>query len=112
MNKDTIYYSLAKLNKIANGNAQFIDKMIQLFIDTTPADIENIRNHFKMGKYEEVSQIAHKLIPSIDYICTKPLDEEIRKIEAIEKDSVLISESEIEATLSKIELAISQLKSR
>jgi hypothetical protein len=86
--------------------------MIQLFIDTTPADIKNMRNHFKMGKYGEVSQIAHKLIPSIDLICTEPLVEEIRKIEAIEKNSASISESEIEATLSKIEIAISQLKSR
>ena len=112
MNEDPVYYSLAKLNKLANGNSDFIEKMIQLFIDTTPAEIENIRNYFKIGKYAAVSQIAHKLIPSIDYICTEPLDEEIRKIEAIEKNSALISESEIEATLSKIELAISQLKSR
>jgi len=105
--KRTPLYDLSKLEKIARGNQQFIDKMVQLFIDQTPKYVEELKSAYKKGDYSIVKAVAHKIKPSIDTMGIDILKDEIR---AIEKNAELLKSSEqMEKLISKLDSVINEV---
>ena len=72
---------LTALKTVANGDSQFIKKMILLFIDDTPKQISQIENALLSKNRDQISAIAHKLKPSLDYLSNRYLQEKVRNIE-------------------------------
>jgi hypothetical protein len=70
-----------QLNKKFQGNSELTLKLLSLFIDSINEEISRMKEAFELGNYIDVSSIAHKIKPSIDYICEIEDQELIRKIE-------------------------------
>ncbi|MFD1293701.1 PAS domain S-box protein [Lutibacter holmesii] len=110
-------FDLSKLEAIAKGNKAFIDKMLQLFIDDTPASINEMKQAYQSGDFKEVARIAHKIKPSLDTLGVHLLKEEIREIEA---DAETYGDSEelsamilyLENTIKRVLVELQKLKSK
>jgi PAS domain S-box-containing protein len=76
-------YDLSKLEKIGNGDKEFVTEMVKLFVDQVPADVTRIRDAYSRNDFVRVKEIAHKIKPAIDNMGISSLHEEIRKIELI-----------------------------
>ncbi len=78
-----ILYDLTGLHEIARGNADFITKMVDIFVQQTPAAVEAIKTAYFTGELEIVKKTAHKIKPSIDNMRITSLKNEIREIELL-----------------------------
>ena len=76
-----MFYDLSKLEEIAKGNKQFINKMVKLFIKDSASSVTQIKNAFEDGDFSKVKAIAHRIKPSIDNMGISSLKNDIREIE-------------------------------
>ena len=76
-------YNLSKLYDIAKGKESFVNKMIDLFKQHTPASVAEIVNAYKNSDFEIIKKVAHRLKPSIDNMGIEMLKNEIREIEEL-----------------------------
>ena len=72
---------LAYLREMSDNDKNFISDMIQSFIHQTPKDIENIWFHFSNEEYDEVSNLIHKIKPSITFMGIYALSDFILEME-------------------------------
>ncbi len=78
-------FSLNKLNSIANGNQDFINKMITLFIDQAQLSLTEIKVAFDNQAYDTLRKVAHRLKPSIDTMEVVSLKDKIRELEKFDE---------------------------
>ncbi|MES2690165.1 MAG: hypothetical protein V4658_07160 [Bacteroidota bacterium] len=52
---------LSYLKTIAGDDESFIKEMLQMFLNTTPVEVESIGNYFKEGNYHMMASAAHKI---------------------------------------------------
>jgi response regulator RpfG family c-di-GMP phosphodiesterase len=76
------YVDKTNLDKIAENNEVFKRQMIELFLVESAKEIKNITAAMKEQNWPSVSDIAHKLKPSLDFLSSKELREEVRAIES------------------------------
>jgi HPt (histidine-containing phosphotransfer) domain-containing protein len=80
------YYSLEQIKKLSAGNSDFLDKMIQVFLEETPAQIKQMKQLLEDGDFYRVGRLAHKMKPTIDMFDMIHLKELIRELEAESKN--------------------------
>ncbi|MCX6157312.1 MAG: ATP-binding protein [Ignavibacteriae bacterium] len=97
-------YDLSSLASMSNNNNSFMKKMINLFIQTIPSAIEEMKEEYQNQNWENVSDVAHKIKPSISLF---NITESVKYIAEIEhnarnkrelskmKDLILNMESDI-----------------
>jgi len=102
-------YDLEALKKVTGGDQVFMQKMIGLFLEHTPEDVQVMEEALKTGNYKKVSSIAHKVKPSINYVCIKRIHEEVLLIEAWEGSDEDMS-VKTEEFITDLRLVIDQLK--
>jgi len=103
-------YDFTSLEEISGGDKEFMDKMIELFQTNIPKEIEQIEGALKSGDYNVVKTVAHKMKPSVNYICINQLFEEVRILEAWEEENeIMINKTNV--FISKINLVLEQLNS-
>jgi PAS domain S-box-containing protein len=73
---------LTKLSITTNNDQKFMQKMVELFVADTPKQIDAIELAVSGNNWDEVSRIAHKIKPSIDYVAVENLQNAVRQIEA------------------------------
>jgi HPt (histidine-containing phosphotransfer) domain-containing protein len=61
--------------------------MLQLFIDTMPPALNELRSHYSTGNWAGLGAIAHKIKPSIDTMGIELLREDIRAVERCGKEA-------------------------
>lgn len=74
-------YDLEQLNAIAAGNDEFVNKMVRMFLDMTPALVERISDGVQLQDWAEVKAAAHKMKPSVDMMGITSLRDIVRTIE-------------------------------
>jgi PAS domain S-box-containing protein len=74
-------YDLDLLRKDTRNNPAFIIKMLTIFIDTIPAIVERMREHYAKGEMDAISTLAHKIKPTLDGTGISSLHDTIRNIE-------------------------------
>lgn len=84
---------LTLLNEFANGDAIFLNKMKTIFIEETSVNIEKIEASIVAKDLKSISEIAHSMKPSLDYLAITDLREQVRSIEKQEFSGVSPSES-------------------
>jgi HPt (histidine-containing phosphotransfer) domain-containing protein len=98
---------LSNLEKIAKGNVEFVNKMIQLFIDQTPKSVIELKAAYDIGDFIKVKEIAHRIKPSRNTLGFDILKNEIR---AVEKNADKYQSSEIlNQLISKISIVIEKV---
>ena len=97
-------YNLSTIEEISHGNEAFVKKMLQLFIDTMPPALNELRSHYASSNWAGLGAIAHKIKPSIDTMGIELLREEIRTVEHCGKEASNLEL--VPALLDKIDAVI------
>ncbi len=84
---DSSIYSLTKIENMCNGNKEFINQMVDLFIEITPALIAQLHFGLLESDYKKIHFAAHKLKLSINMMEIKSIQSEIVSIEKIAKEN-------------------------
>ena len=58
-------YDLTRLEALAEGDKDFIEKVLKVFILEVTADIQKMQDAFKADELLETSKLAHKIKPNL-----------------------------------------------
>jgi HPt (histidine-containing phosphotransfer) domain-containing protein len=85
-------YDITELEQMAQGNDEFITKMVSVFLETTSQSLDQLLKAFEGRDLQTVSAIAHKIKPSIDLMGITSLYDVVRDIEVRAKNGEELSE--------------------
>lgn len=113
MSQDNLY-DLSQLMELSGGSMDFVNKMVQMFVDLTPEILSRINTGYAQNNLEEVGAAAHKVKPSIDMMGITLLKDAIRQLENNAKHQINLETlpgliAEVNEVLEKV---LSQLKAR
>lgn len=75
-------YDLSEIRTLSNGDDNFIEDMLQLFIKTTQEGIAAIQHGVKTGTWSEVGHYSHKLAAPCKHLGAQKLFEMLKTMEA------------------------------
>jgi CheY-like chemotaxis protein len=75
------YTDLTYLKDIASGSNDFIREMLETFMSQTPPLLESMEKYLAEKKWKELSGLAHKMKPTIDFIGIHSIRETVKNIE-------------------------------
>lgn len=76
-------YDLSELFKASAGDKAYVIKMLNLFLTSTYASMNNLKFHLKTGNTEQIGKTAHKMLGSIRQLGMEELAGELKSIERI-----------------------------
>lgn len=107
-------YNLSQLEELAGGSSEFVESMIETFLEHTPSQLEEMLQAYQSGDMATVGGIAHKIKPNIELFGIMEISQDIRLVE--EKGKQGIKDSDVETSLRKVESylrdAFNQLQQR
>ena len=105
-------YNLDKINEMAEGDEDFINSVISVFLEEVPQDLEALENALSSSDHEMVYQLAHKIKPNVDLLGMEQTRAAALEIETLGKNAASISDIEkVFPVLKKdIEQVVSELK--
>lgn len=109
-NEDKNQYSFLKLDKlkvVGAGSETFINEMLDIFLETSPNILALMKDGYNSKKINELNTHAHKLKPTIDYMSTKSMSDDIRYIESL-KSSSEIDNKRVEGFFHDLESLIQE----
>ncbi|HEY2348581.1 MAG TPA: response regulator [Puia sp.] len=106
-------YDLAMIHSVSGGDGAFIKKMIRLFIQTVPQNVQELVDATAQGNWEQVSKMAHKLKSTVDSMGIASIHDQIRTIEmhAKKREQLECLPEMVAEIESVISLCIMQLES-
>jgi CheY-like chemotaxis protein len=105
--KGSALYDLSQFSSMAKGNEAFIKNFVNVFLQSTPPIVNELKAAFRNNDGEEVSRAAHKLKSSIDTLKIKSIKDDVRVLEnetasATDLQRFLPVLSKIESTLNTV----------
>jgi len=97
-------YDLSMVRSVSGGDEGFIKKMVALFIETVPQNMQELDKAVEAGNWDQVGKTAHKLKSTVDSMGIKTIRQEIRTVEANARSGQSIQE--IPALVNKISSVI------
>lgn len=79
---DTLY-DLSELQIISRGDNDFINKMLDAFLQISDQTVEQMTDALQAGDYVQINRLAHKIKPSLDNLRIMSLADNIRTLEVI-----------------------------
>ncbi len=80
-NSENKLYDLTMIQSVSGGDKAFIKKMILLFIETVPQNVQELVDATEKMNWELVSKMAHKLKSTIDSMGIRSIRDQIRSVE-------------------------------
>ncbi len=80
-NKPASLYDLSMVRSVSGGDEGFINKMVQLFIETVPPGVKDLKEAHDQQEWQRMGKIAHKLKSTVDSMGIVSLKDDIRLIE-------------------------------
>jgi len=107
-------YNLIQLNELSGGNDDFVNKMVQMFIDLAPETLDNINIGLAEGDLDRVGAAAHKIKPSLDMMGIVVLKAKIRALEGNAKNRTNVDDipNLVEDVSNTLKAVIAQLRAR
>jgi PAS domain S-box-containing protein len=99
-------YDLTMVQSVSGGDEGFIKKMVALFIETVPQNMQDLKNALQAENWEQVGKTAHKLKSTIDSMGIKSIRQEIRAVESNAKQ--MESLAEVPALVARIDNVIQE----
>lgn len=111
---DRKLYDLSMVDAISGGDKSFTQRMLQLFLDTVPATLADIKSTCDRSEWMALSKHAHKLKSTIDSLNIVSLKDVIRAIETQGKtgDDVSAIPALVEKVLSVMKEVMEQVKNQ
>jgi HPt (histidine-containing phosphotransfer) domain-containing protein len=78
---DEQLFSLRQLEELASGSEDFVQSMIETFIEHSPKQVHDVVEAYENRNYKAMGDAAHKIKPSLDLFEIKGLKDVIRRIE-------------------------------
>ncbi len=105
-------YNLDKLNEMADGDEEFINSVISVFLEEVPQDLKGLEIALEDQNHEQVYQLAHKIKPNVDLLGMEQTRATALQIETLGKSAANINEiREVFPVLKKdIHQVVSELK--
>jgi HPt (histidine-containing phosphotransfer) domain-containing protein len=91
MTTDTLY-DLSTIRTISGGDESFIKKMIALFIETVPQNVEELNKALAEQDWDQVSKMAHKLKSTLDSMGIASVKQDVRTVEQNAKNKESLKE--------------------
>lgn len=90
-NEETILHTeqlfdMSYVNKICRNNADAVIKMVTVFINTIPAAIIEIEQHYQAQDFDAVKKTAHRIKPVIMYYAIVKAERIVLDIEKLAKN--------------------------
>lgn len=102
-------YDLSSLEEVTAGDQTMKETIIQLFLTTIPDDLKAMEAAIENKNYSKVSAIAHKIKPSINYVCINQLLDDVLCIEMWKnEDEMMVKKTQ--QFISTIHLLLRQLR--
>jgi CheY-like chemotaxis protein len=100
-------YNLSMINIIGKDSPVFAEKMVKLFINTIPTDLQTLEEATTNEDYQKVSFIAHKMKSTIDSMGINSISNTIRKLEMkdekkVSKETILSWSNEVNTILKQV----------
>src|SRR5437879_13842147 len=70
---NTPLYDLSMVQSVSGGDEAFIKKMVALFIETVPQNVEELSKATREENWEQVGKTAHKLTSTVDSMDIKSI---------------------------------------
>lgn len=83
---------MAFIKSLTRNNDALIIKYINMFLDSTPREIELIKNSWQNQNWDDLKKITHTIKPKLCYMGVKPAEDVIKQIEAIAGDNSKVTE--------------------
>lgn len=77
-----VHYNLEKVYALSDGDSDFVNAVLQLFLTEVPADLELIKAGISDKNYHQAYSYAHKIKPTLDLIGLNNALEAVLEIEA------------------------------
>ena len=61
-------YGLNKIREMAEGDSDFINSVIGVFLDEVPEDLKLLETAVGSGDFQQIYQLSHKLKPNVDLL--------------------------------------------
>lgn len=94
-------YNLEKVNELADGDEDFIQSVIGVFVEETPDDLNDLKKAVDDKVFERIYQCAHKIKSNVALFSMEEARDLILKIEG---------EAKGEKDISKIEQYYTQVE--
>ncbi len=78
-------YSLDKINEMAEGDEDFVNSVISVFLEEVPQDLEDLEIALNQKNHEQAYQLAHKIKPNVDLLGMEQTREAALEIETLGK---------------------------
>ena len=103
MSANNKLYDLSMVQSVSGGDEGFIKKMVALFIETVPQNVEELGKAVEAGQWDQVAKLAHKLKSTVDSMGIKSIRTEIRTMEANAKQKQGLEQMPaLMATIAKV----------
>ena len=107
INKATFDIDLSYLNDIADGNAEFIIDMIDIFMEQTPIYFDQLDKAIQEKDWKVTGDVAHKIKPTLAFMGVEAAKEQMAEIER--KARNLDHTEEIEEKVSQLKVSCESL---
>src|SRR6202000_2586142 len=74
-------YDLTMVQSVSGGDEGFIKKMVALFIETVPQNIQELNKGLQTENWDHVGKMAHKLKSTVDSMGIQSIRQDIRAVE-------------------------------
>ncbi|APQ16384.1 Hpt domain-containing protein [Maribacter hydrothermalis] len=105
-------YNLDKINEMAEGDQDFINSVIAVFLEEVPEDMESLEKALLAKDHEQVYKLAHKIKPNVDLLGMEQSRAIALEMETLGKQEASIVEIEKRFPLLKTDInqVIAELK--
>ncbi|HXB28997.1 MAG TPA: response regulator [Puia sp.] len=105
-------YDLTMIQSVSGGDKAFIKKMILLFIETVPQNVQELVDSTERKNWEQVSKMAHKLKSTIDSMGIRTIHDQIRSVEmnAKNQEHLELMPNMVQQIESVVSVCIQQLR--
>ncbi len=87
-------YSLDKINEMAEGDEEFVQSVISVFLEEVPTDLSQLETALQSRNYEQVYKLAHKIKPNVDLLGMEQTRAAALEIETLGKSEANMAEIE------------------
>jgi HPt (histidine-containing phosphotransfer) domain-containing protein len=85
-------YNLDKINEMAEGDEDFIQSVISVFLEEVPEDLAALETALEQENREQAYKLAHKIKPNVDLLGMDKTREAALEIETLGKEGGEMSE--------------------
>ena len=83
---------LSFLENMTGNNKQMLAKYINMFLESSPREIEQMKLYLQDKNYERLNSVAHSMKPILMYMGIKELESPIKQIERCSIDKIQLEE--------------------